>query len=299
MNGGSADWLTTTGRGDRPTLRWSFSVDAPLTDVRLARETGEVLAADVSGGLYLLSRRGQVKALTRTRHAVKRLAWSDTGTAGAAILDENVVGWFDRNLQFQWTRDLSDELLTVAVDPYGTHVAVAQADGVNIVLTQANKKASRFETARPLRHIQFLSHKPELLVGAEYGFIGRYTLGGAPLWTNKLFSTVGDLTATGDGRSLFLAGFAHGIQAFDGQTGDARGTFVCDGTVGLVSCGFSKRDIVAYTLERTLFSADDEGNPQWNVTVPDDVQRIILSPLGDFLICGFASGRIVRLDTMT
>lgn len=298
MSGGVADWLMTTGRGNRPTLRWSFSVDAPLTDVRLSRETGEVLAADVSGGLYLLDRRGRVQALTRTRHAVKRLAWSDTGTGGAVVLDENVFGWFDRHLQFQWTHDLPDEILSIAVDPYGTHVAVAQADGVNLIYTQANKKVCRFESVRPLRHMQFLSNKPELLVASEYGLIALYTLGGAPVWSSKLWSTVGDFAATGDGRSLFLAGFAHGVQAFDGQTGNTRGTFVCDGTVGLVSCGYAKRDVLAYTLERTLFSVDDSGNPQWNVTTPEDVQRIILSPLGDFLICGFASGRIMRMDTM-
>ena len=292
-----ADWLVTTGRGDRPTLRWSFSVDAPLTDVRLSRETGEVLAADVSGGLYLLDRRGRVRALTRTRHAVKRLAWADTGSAGAVVLDDNVIGWFDRHLKFQWTHDLPDEIVSIAVDPYGTHVAVGQADGVNVVYTQANKKVSRFETVRPLRHMQFLSHSPELLAASEYGLIARYTLAGVPVWTSKLWSTVGDFAATGDGKSLFLAGFAHGVQAFDGTTGNTRGTFICDGTVGLVTCGFSKRDIVAYTLERTLFGVDDSGNPHWNVTAPEDIQRIILSPLGDFLICGFASGRIMRMDT--
>src|SRR5207248_11140524 len=59
MTGGVADWLMTTGRGDRPTLRWSFSVDAPLTDLRLSRETGEVIAADQSGGIYLLDRRSE------------------------------------------------------------------------------------------------------------------------------------------------------------------------------------------------------------------------------------------------
>lgn len=298
MNGGAADWLVTTGRGERPTLRWSFTVDAPLADLRLARETGEVLAADLSGGLYLLNRRGQVQALTRTRHAVKRLAWADTGTAGVALLDDNFVGWFDNHLQFQWIRDFQDELLTVATDPYGTHVAIGQADGVNYLFNQSNKKISRFETVRPIRHMQFLTNKTELLVGSEYGFIGRYSIVGAPLWTAKLFSTIGDFVATGDGRSLFLAGFAHGVQAFDGQTGNTRGTFICDGTVGLVSCSFNKRDIIAYTLERTLFSVDDEGNPRWNVTVPEDVQRIVLSPLGDFIICGFSSGRIMRFDTM-
>ena len=299
MSDGVADWLVTTGRGNRPTLRWSFSVDAPLSDIRMCRESGEVIASDISGGLYFLDRRGQIRALTRTRRSVQRLAWSDTGSAGAAVLDENLVGWFDRQLQLQWTRDLPDEILSIAVAPHGTHVAVGQADGVNMVFSDSNKKVSRFETVRPLRHLQFLAGNTDLLVASEYGLTGRYGLSGLPVWTSKLWSTVGDITATGDGRSLFLAGFAQGIQAFDGQTGNTRGTFVCDGTVGLVACGFAKRNIVAYTLERTLFGVDDAGNPQWNVSVPEDIQRIILSPLADFLIVGFESGRIMRFDLMT
>ena len=296
MTDGAADWLVTTGRGERPTLRWSFSVDAPLADIGLSRETGEVLASDTSGGLYLLDRSGQVRAMTRTKHSVQRLAWSDTGTGGAAILDESFVGWFDRNLEFQWIRDLPDQLLSVAVDPYGTHVALGMANAVNLIYSQANKKVCRFETARPLKHIQFLANRTELLGASEYGFVGRFTLSGTSVWTSKLWSTIGDIAATGDGRSLFVAGFAQGIQAFDGQSGDTRGTFVCDGTVGLVTCGFAKRHIVACTLERTLFSVDDSGCPQWNVSAPEDILRIILSPLGDFLICGFASGRIMRFD---
>ena len=55
MTEGAADWLVTTGRGDRPTLRWSFSIDAPLADLRLARETGEIVAADIAGGLPALA----------------------------------------------------------------------------------------------------------------------------------------------------------------------------------------------------------------------------------------------------
>jgi hypothetical protein len=298
MNGGLADWLVTTGRGERPTLRWSFSVDAELVDVRMSRETGEVIAADESGGLYLLDRRGQVKALTRTKHKIQGLAWSDTGSAGVAILDDRYVGWFDHNLQFQWIRDLPDQILSIGVDSYGTHVAVGQADAINLIYSHANTRASRFETVRPIRFIQFLTNSPEVIVASEYGFAGRYSLQGIPAWTTKLWSTVGELAATGDGKSIFLAGFAQGIQAFDGQNGETRGTFIADGTVGLVTCGFVKRKIVASTLERTIFGVDDAGNPLWNVTAPDDIKRIILSPLADYMICGFSSGRIMRFDMM-
>lgn len=296
MSGGVADWLVTTGRGDRPTLRWSFTVDAQLADLSLSRETGEVVAADRSGGIYVFDRRGKVRSLVRTRHRVRSLAWADTGEAGAVVLDGNMLGWFDRKLQFKWTRELPDEILTVGIDPYGTHVAAGLANGVNLIYTEANKKASRFESVRPVKHIRFLTNSTELVVASEYGFIGRYNLTGLPVWTSKLWSTVGDLASTGDGRFLFLAGFAHGIQAFEGQSGDTRGTFVCDGTVGLVTCGYTKRHIIASTLEGTLFSVDDSGSPRWNVTVPEEIKKIVLSPLGDFMICGFESGRIMRLD---
>ena len=297
MSDGSTDDWVYSGRGVQPTLRWSFTVDAPLVDVRLARETGEVIAADASGGLYLLDRRGRVQSLTRTRHALQRVAWCDNGTGGAVAFDNTMVAWFDRRLQFRWTREMPDEVLAISVDPHGTHVAVAMANGVNMVLTSENKKFSRFETVRPLRHLQLLATSTDMLAAADHGLVGRYALGGNAIWTEKLWSNVGDLAVTGDGRSVFLAGFTHGAQLYDGAAGVSQGTFVAEGTVGLVTCGFSKKHLVAATLERQLFSVDDGGSLVWHLTAPEDVNRVLMSPLGDWIVCGFASGRIVRLDS--
>ena len=297
MSDGSTDDWIYSGRGVQPTLRWSFTVDAPLTDVRLARETGEVIAADVSGGLYLLDRRGRVQSLTRTRHALQRVAWCDSGTAGAAAFDNTMVGWFDRRLQFSWTREMPDDVLAISVDPHGTHLAVAMANGVTMVLTSDNGKFSRFETVRPLRHLQLLATSAGMLAAADHGLVGRYALSGSSVWTEKLWSNVGDLAATGDGRNVFLAGFTHGAQLFDGDEGASRGTFVTEGTVGLVACGFAKRHLVAATLERQLFAIDDSGSLVWHLTAPEDINRVLMSPLGDWIVCGFASGRIVRLDS--
>lgn len=296
MSGGSADDWIYSGRGFQPTLRWSFTADAPLSDLRLARETGEVLLADASGGLYLLDRRGRVQSLTRTRHSFQKLAWCDNGTAGVVAFDNSMIGWFDRRLQFDWTREMPDEVLAISLDPHGTHVAASMADGVTLVFTSENKKFSRFETVRPLRHLQLLATSTELLAAADHGLVGRYSLSGSAVWTEKLWSNVGDLAATCDGRNIFLAGFTHGAQLFDGNDGSSRGTFVSDGTVGLVACSFSKKHLVAVTLERQMFAVDDGGDLVWHLPVPEDVCRVLMSPLGDWIICGFASGRVVRLD---
>jgi hypothetical protein len=264
--------------------------------MRLARETGEVLVSDVSGGLYLLNRMGKVQSLIRTRHAIQRVAWSDAGVGGAAAFDNQTVVWFDRKLQLQWTRELDDNVLCVSVDPFGTHLAISTADGVTSIYTTANRRVSRFETIRPLRYSQFLTNEMTLLAAAEHGLVGRYSMRGDAAWSEKLWSNVGDLAATGDGRTMYLAGFAHGIMAYDGESGVSRGTFVTDGTVGLLTCPFAKKSLVGATLERQLFAIDVNGNATWNLTAPEDVQRIAVSPLGDWIVVGFASGRIVRLD---
>ena len=296
MNDGAIDDWVYTGRGVSPTLRWSFTVDAPLIDIRLGRETGEVIAADADGVLSLLDRRGRVQSQSRTRHQYQRVAWSDNGTAGAAAYDNVMVGWFDRKLQFAWTREMPDEVTAISIDPHGTHLAIAMANGVNMVVSAENKKYSRFESVRPLRYIQLLPTSRELIGAADHGLVGRYALTGNIVWTEKAWSNVGDMAATADGRHVFLAGFTHGAQLFDGQAGKSRGSFVSDGTVNLIACGFTKKHLVVSTLERQLFFINDDGGLLWHLAPPEDITRVLMSPLGDWIICGFASGRIIRLD---
>src|SRR5262249_41020214 len=149
MNASDEAWLRS-GQGTKPTLRWSFATDAPLADLRVARETGEVLAADVSGGLYLLDRTGKIRALTRTAHELRRLAWTDDGSLGAVLVDDSSVGCFNRQLQFRWMRELPAETLAVGLTPFGSHVAVSLANANNLVYDVENRKVGKFESLRPL-----------------------------------------------------------------------------------------------------------------------------------------------------
>ncbi len=295
MTSGLPDWLMQA-RGERPLQRWSFTTDARLSDMRYARETGEVLAADDSGGLYLLDRRGQVAALTRTGHQFRFIAFADTGTAGAVIVDDRQVAWLDRHLQFVWKRSLPDEAIGLAMDPYGTHVIIALASGHNVIYNTDKKKLLDFESLRPLRYLQWTAATAGFLAAADYGFFAKYSLYGDLDWSERLWSTVSDLSVTGDGELVALAGLAHGVQVFDSQ-GAAQGSFVLDGTASLVATSYNRRRIVAATLERHITLLDTEGSMRWLVQPPDDVIRLQMSPLGDSVIIGFADGRITRLDT--
>lgn len=296
MSNSDDDWLRS-GEGVKPALRWSFVTDAPLNDLRVARETGDVIAADQSGGLYLLDRVGQIRALTRTSHDLRQLAWADDSSLGAVLTDDKSVGCFDRQLQFRWMREFPRETLAIALSPFGTHLAVSQTDSVNVIYDSENRKICRFESLRPLLFLQFLHTTPELIGAAENACLARFTLRGKTVWKERLFSNVGDLAVTGDGKYNFLAGFNYGVQVFD-EDGDAIGSFIVDGTTCLVATTYIGKLILTATLERQLVCLDPDGNIRWLLDLPDDLCRIYLSPLGDWLICGFVSGRIVRLDQM-
>jgi hypothetical protein len=279
---GLPDWLMEA-RGERPQLRWNFATDARLTDMKYARETGEVLAADESGGLYLLDRRGHVAALTRTGHTFRFVAFADTGTAGAVIVDDRQIAWIDRHLQFVWKKSLADDALGLAMDPFGTHVVVSLANGKNVIYNADKKKLLDFESLRPLRFLQWMTTETGFMAAADYGFFARYSLQGDLDWSERLWSTVSDLAVTGDGEMIALAGLAHGIQVFDSQ-GTAQGSFVLDGTASLVAASYNRRRIVAATLEKHITLVDTAGSMRWLIQPQEDVLRLQMGPLGDHVV---------------
>jgi len=291
------DWLRT-GHGARPTQSWGFATDARLTDLRLARESGDVIAADESGGLYCLDRRGKVTALTRTANQIRLVTIADTGGCAAAILNDDTLAWFNPHLQLQWTRELPDDVISLAMTPHGTHVIASLTSGQNVIFDADKRKVTSFESLRPLRFVRWLTNKPAFVAAADYGFFARYSWQGEPEWNERLWSTVGDLAVTGDGQSIVLASLAHGLQVYDDE-GSALGSFVLEGTAHLVSTTYLQKRIAAATLERQVVFLDADGDVKWLVQAPDDVTRLQTSAWGDWLIIGFASGRIVRLDMAT
>jgi hypothetical protein len=297
MTTGTPDWLKS-GRGARPAQRWGFTTDAPLTDVQLSRESGTLAAADESGGLYRLDRTGKITALTRTAHQIRLLSVADAGGSGVALLNDDTIAWFDAHLKFLWTKELPDEVVGLAMTAHGTHVIACLANGQNLVYDADKRKVTSFDSLRPLRFIRWLTTKPAFIAAADYGFFARYSWEGDAEWNERLWSSVSDLTVTGDGQMIILAGLAHGLQVYDAD-GDAKGSFVLEGTAHLVSMTYTRKRIAAATLERHLLFLDADGDVKWAVETPDDVTRLHTSALGDFVIVGFANGRIVRLDMAT
>ena len=289
-----SDWLDS-GQGLPPTPTWAFTTDAPLADLQLARETGETLAADVAGGLYRLNQHGRIENISRGFKHLKCLAWSDTGTIGAAVLETQQLVCFDRRLQIRWSKRLFATVLGISIDPFGHHIAAGLSSSQTIVLGENKKVAAEFSSIRPLHFLRFVATYRDLIGAADYGVIQRQQLDGEPVWEEKLLSTIGDLAITGNGRFAYLAGFSHGVQVFDSEGYNHAG-YVVKGAPSRISTSFDGKAVIVATQENYLYRMNPRGELLWAAEAPDAIVRVQMDPLGHGFVCGFESGRIIRFD---
>jgi hypothetical protein len=294
MNSGDQKWLDG-GRGLPPEWTWSFTADAPLVGMDLARETGETIVADAAGSVYSLDRRGRIVTLARGLHALSGIAWSDAGTTGVVIVGDSVLTVLNRQLRVVGTTDLHEPILAVAVDPFGRHFAACLQNSETRILNANRKTLARFTTTRPLSYARFVTTQADLISAADNGLVCRHRLDGSPVWGEPWWSNIGDLCITGDGSTIFLAGLNLGIQRFDGA-GNSQGTYVVEGTPNHIAATFTLKRLVASTVEKGLIWLDSDGEVLWTTQTPEEVCSLRCDPLGSGIVCGFESGRVARLD---
>jgi hypothetical protein len=287
-------WLTR-GRGLAPEWQWSFTADAPLVGLELARETGETFVADAAGSVYLIDRRGRVVTLTRGLPGLQEIAWSDAGTGGAVVGGDSTLTLLNRQLRVVWTTDLRQSVAAIAVDPFGHHIAVCFEGGSTRILNSNRKLVAEFQTTRPLAFVRFVTTVPELISAADNGLICRHQLTGSQLWGEAWWSNIGDLCITGDGEAIFLAGLNMGVQRFDAD-GNSQGTYVIDGTPNRIATSFALRRLAVATVENSLAWLDADGEILWMARTPEPVQTLRCDPIGSGMVCGFESGRVARLE---
>jgi hypothetical protein len=290
----STNWMRE-GRGIAPRVKWTCSADGPLTALDLAAETGEVFAADESGSLFRLDRTGRIAALTRFHDPVRILDWSDDGRFGVAVVGEATLHRLDREFQSVWKLDLPEVCVSAAISPFGTHIAAGLASAKNFICSEHKRIEGDFESVRPLAYLKWASAEPLLVGAGQHDLLAAYTVSGEVIWQEKLWSNIGDIALTGESDLIYLAAYHHGVQTFDGE-GTNIGTYAVDGTVSKVAASFEPHRVIAATLERTLYWLDADGQLLWTTTAPEELTALHCDPLGEWIVCGFDSGRLIRLD---
>jgi len=294
MSTAHPEWLKQ-GTGLAPRVAWSFGTDAELAGMEMARESGEIIAFDVSGGVYRLNRQGQIQSVSRGLHKVQFIRWCDTGDAGLVVADKQRFSIVDRDLNVVWTSTAPWPILAGAIDAYGHNVTVSLDDGNTVLFSVDKKKIGQFSTIRTLKFLEFTTGTPGLIGAAEYGHLCRHDFEGHELWSEKIWATVGDLSITGGGKAIFLSEYAHGIQSYDGR-GNSLANYVVEGTPSRLSVSFFGERVIASTAEGHLYWLDADGTLLWAAAAPDKIVSLQCDPLGEWFIAGFKGGRILRLD---
>ena len=283
------------GQGIGPKCRWQWSLEGALTGMGLARETGELMIADETGTIQRLDRKGELVTLTRMSGAARLLAYCDSGDYGAVVVRESNLRRFDRQLRIEWKIDLPERITSMAISPFGNQTACGMADGLTVVLNNRKKKICEFQSVRPLHHLRFCHNEPLILGATDDGTVYCFDLQGGQVWSEKLWNNIGALDATGEGEMIFLAAFNHGVQALDG-TGKSLGAYVLEGTARRLAATFEPHRLIVATAERYLYWLDADGELLWASGAPDEIASLACDPFGEWAICGFANGRVMRLD---
>jgi len=290
----SADWLRS-GTGRAPRIAWAFTTDAELAGMVACRETGDLFAADRSGGLYRLNRTGRVESLSRGLADVRLIRWSDRAEVGVVVCGDSDVCVLDERMHVAWSTETPSPVTGMGIDAWGHNLALSLHSGDTVLLSVDRQKLGQFSTSRPLKFIEFSVGKPRLIGAAEYGLMCCHRFDGSEVWNEKILCTVGDFCVTDNSRRMFMAGFAHGVRYFDGN-GRFEGSYVVEGSPSRVASAFFGERLVVATAERHLYWLDADGSLLWAAETPDVVFSLICDPLGEWLILGFSGGRILKLD---
>ena len=105
---------------------------------------------------------------------------------------------------------------------------------------------------------------------------GAFQVTGEAVWTEKLWSNIGDLAITADGGTQYVAGYTYGIQVFR-KAGAIAGTYLLDGAPRFVASSLEPYRLLATTVEGEIYWLDANGEVLWTAALPEEVVRIACS----------------------
>src|SRR5690348_15459324 len=127
---------------------WSRDLLAGARGLSLARERGWLLAWDEAGWLTLLDHVGRRQAQRQFAGLVGATT-ADDGSAYAAIGKNGEIWWLAPDFNPRWEKQISQQPLTLALDPFGQYLAVTDSHGQVRIFDRAGKLTSEIKLPRP------------------------------------------------------------------------------------------------------------------------------------------------------
>jgi hypothetical protein len=298
-----------TGRAStrlEPYTAWTVVTDSPLKGFSFAREAGTILAWDEGNQLYLLNAQGESLSFSRVPNRISSAAISDDGSLIALLVEPEDSGLLLLNADFEVEQERAapTDATFVTIDPHGRYLGVGTRQTTLHFFNRYGRPAGNLETMHSLSHFCFVPGRPMAVGAAAFGTIvgleieqGRTQgrLDTEIIWQDRLLSNVGRLTVDGDGGIILASCYTLGIQRFD-LRGRNEGSYHLGGTVSHAVPDFPGRTIATATLENDLAVINSAGNVRWRTGLPRPIIALEVDPLGRYLIYGYSTGEIVRLD---
>lgn len=287
-----------------PSLTWTVVTDAPLLGLSYAREGGLLLAWDDASHIYLLDGGGDRRYESRSPEKVVSAAISDDGSLVALLLARSRLLLLGPELEPIAERAAPSDATNVAVDAHGRFVAVGTKSPETSLFNRHGKPTHKFETRQPLAHLRFVPSRAILLGAATYGLLVAVELSevrlsagldAEVLWEEKLATSVGRLSCSGDGGIILASCFTHGVQRYDLQ-GQNEGSYHLGGTAGHAVPDFAGRSIAVATTEGELSLLNPAGNVRWKTKLARAPVALETDALGRYLFYGLPTGEISRID---
>ena len=279
------------------TISWRLQLDHPISQISLARETGDILARDQQGCISLINRAGKLNESIRSRHGFLDAVISDNGQRVCAISEKGILYWLTRNLKLDMKFSVDSQPVTMTLSPHGEYTLISFHQNNPVVYDIKGERIDQFDTTQSLDFMEFVSDAPHVITASDTGSLARYAVHGTPVWKKTIPDPIDDLSITGNGDTLFLATGSDSLQRYSGS-GKFEGNYQFNGPVTHTCCSYQGDSIVVLEHETNLVLINRNGQILWNEQMTTPVTDLVLDALGTTILVALENGELVCFSSL-
>ncbi|MFN4259442.1 MAG: hypothetical protein ACK4RK_09085 [Gemmataceae bacterium] len=279
-----------------PCILWSQPISATVQGFALARERNWLVLWDAKQWLYLVDSHGQRQGQFQASADIRMASIADDGSGLAAVTANGSLLWLAPDMTLRWQETLSASGLSVATDPLGQYLAVADQQGQLHILDHLGQRISQSQCPRPLRYLAFIPEAPALVGCADFGWVACGDWRGNWQWHDGLVAHVGSLAVDGAGQAILLACYGEGLRQY-AVTGKHVGRLAVGEPCRLAAVSYDGQWLAAADLSHRLLLIDREQRIRFVHALEQPPVAVALSPLADRAYVLLANGVLTCLET--
>lgn len=204
----------------RVTQQWQMHFDAPVTLVRTALESGDILCADEDAWIHLVNRGGKLELSREMPFVPAALALDRLGERMVVASDSGTLAILDRSGKDKSYEKLVFQPVSLDLTPSGARIAVADAGGKVSLITAATGARETLESREAYRYVRFLESGEALLAVGHYGEVMYVRTAEDKIWQKNFRCHTREPSSSDSGERILIPAPHFGIIVLDRQGRD-------------------------------------------------------------------------------